>query len=167
MKPNGEPKKAVLKTATKTEVKQFLSDAMATNENVRISLGAVSDDAKSRIKAVLGKDVNRILLDSGEIRHAMAKQEHHVSLSDLENVAAIVNTTKSISLEPKRHQNNDVLRFKEEKENGLNVIMEFRSRKGDLSLVTAYRVKKGRADALMSQNMTPGKTSKTLHASKN
>ena len=142
LKPNGEPKKGTLKTATKAEVKQFLSDSMVTNENVRISLGTVSDDAKSRIKAILGKDANRILLDSGEIRHAMAKKEHHIVLSDLENVATIVNTTKAVSLEPKKHQNNDVLRFKEEKENGLNVIMEFRSRKGDLSLVTAYRVKK-------------------------
>lgn len=119
-----------------------MSDAMNTNENRRISLGSVSDKARSRIKSVLGKDANRILLDSGEIRHAMAKKEHHISLSDLENISTVVNTTKSISLEPKKHQNNEVLRFKEEKENGLNVIMEFRNRKGDLSLVTVYRVKK-------------------------
>lgn len=142
MKPNGTPKKGTLTTATKTEVKKFLSDAMNTNENRRISLGSVSDKARSRIKSVLGKDANRILLDSGEIRHAMAKKEHHISLSDLENISTVVNTTKSISLEPKKHQNNEVLRFKEEKENGLNVIMEFRNRKGDLSLVTVYRVKK-------------------------
>ena len=38
------------------------------------------------IKNKTGFDVKRILLDSGEIRHAMKKSEHHIVLSDLENI---------------------------------------------------------------------------------
>lgn len=155
---NESPKK--LKTATKEEVKQFLKDAMNTNENRRISLGDVTDSAKERIKDKTGKQVNRILLDSGEIRHAMKKAEHHINLADFEKVYEIVNTTNKITLEEEKHQNNDVIRFVEEVENGINLIMEFRAKKGDLSLVTAYRIK--RADAPME---SPGQTSETLHTS--
>lgn len=156
--PKDDSKK--LKTATKEEVKQFLKDAINTKEERRISLGNVSDSAKERIKDKTGKDVNRIILDSGEIRHAMKKPEHHINLSDLERIGEIVNSTKEITLEDEKHQNNDVIRFVEEVENGINLIMEFRARKGDLSLVTAYREK--RADAPMKN---PGQTSETLHAS--
>ena len=131
-----------LHTATREEIKQFLSDAMNTNENRRISSGNISDSAKEIIKNKTGFDVKRILLDSGEIRHAMKKSEHHIVLSDLENIDNIINTTKIITLEEKKHQNNPVIKFVEEKENGINILMEYRSKKGDLSLVTAYRKKK-------------------------
>jgi len=156
--PKDDSKK--LKTATKEEVKQFLKDAINTKEERRISLGSVSDSAKERIKDKTGKDVNRIILDSGEIRHAMKKPEHHINLSDLERIGEIVNSTNEITLEDEKHQNNDVIRFVEEVENGINLIMEFRARKGDLSLVTAYREK--RADAPMKN---PGQTSETLRTS--
>jgi hypothetical protein len=156
--PKDDSKK--LKTATKEEVKQFLKDAINTKEERRISLGNVSDSAKERIKDKTGKDVNRIILDSGEIRHAMKKPEHHINLSDLERIGEIVNSTNEITLEDEKHQNNDVIRFVEEVENGINLIMEFRARKGDLSLVTAYREK--RADAPMKN---PGQTSETLRTS--
>ena len=153
-----KPKK--LTTATKEEVKQFLSDTIDTTKDRRISLGEVSESAKKRIKDKAGKDVNRIILDSGEIRHAMKKTAHNIELSDLERIGEIVNSTNDITLEDKKHQNNDVIRFVEEVDNGINLIMEFRAKKGDLSLVTAYREK--RADAPMKN---PGQTSETLRTS--
>ena len=153
-----KPKK--LTTATKEEVKQFLSDTIDTTKDRRISLGEVSESAKKRIKDKTGKDVNRIILDSGEIRHAMKKTAHNIELSDLERIGEIVNSTNDITLEDKKHQNNDVIRFVEEVDNGINLIMEFRAKKGDLSLVTAYREK--RADAPMKN---PGQTSETLRTS--
>lgn len=131
-----------LYTATKEELKQFLENSIKTNENKRISLGVVSEKARTSIKNKTGFEVNRIILDSGEIRHAMKKKEHHIELSDLEKITEIVETPASISLEPTKHQNNSVVRFIESKKNGINILMEFRSGKGDLSLVTAYRVKK-------------------------
>jgi len=137
---NGTSKKLI--TATKEEVRKFLSDAINTTDDYRISLGNVSDSARERIKDKTGFEVNRIVLDSSEIRHAMKKTEHHIVLSDLENIDSIINTTTIIKLEEKKHQNNSVIRFIEEKENGINLLMEYRSKKGDLSLVTAYRVKK-------------------------
>lgn len=152
------PKK--LTTATKEEVKQFLSDTIDTTKDRRISLGEVSESAKKRIKDKTGKDVNRIILDSGEIRHAMKKTAHNIELSDLERIGEIVNSTNDITLEDKKHQNNDVIRFVEEVDNGINLVMEFRAKKGDLSLVTAYREK--RADAPMKN---PGQTSETLRTS--
>ena len=152
------PKK--LTTATKEEVKQFLSDTIDTTKDRRISLGEVSESAKKRIKDKTGKDVNRIILDSGEIRHAMKKTAHNIELSDLERIGEIVNSTNDITLEDKKHQNNDVIRFVEEVDNGINLIMEFRAKKGDLSLVTAYRER--RADAPMKN---PGQTSETLRTS--
>ena len=149
-----------LKTSTKEEFKQFLNDAINTSENRRISLGPVISEAKERIKNKTGKNVNRIILDSGEIRHVMAKPNHYLKLSDLEKIADIVNNTNNITKEPKKHENNDVIRFVEEVENGINLIMQFRARKGDLSLVTAYRQ---RADTSMPKDLE--QTSETLHTS--
>ena len=71
-----------------------------------------------------------------------------------------MNNTHTITKEPKKHENNDVIRFVEEVENGINLIMQFRARKGDLSLVTAYRQ---RADTSMPKDLE--QTSETLHTS--
>ena len=91
-----------------------------------------------------GTEVKRIVMDSCSIRHALKKDEHHITVEDFKKIPRIVNNAKSISLEEKNHCDNKALMFTENKPNGLKIVMEIRAKKGELALVTMYRQKKAR-----------------------
>ena len=156
------------KGATKKEIKEFLANAMTTNERQTLSFGLVEYKARKRIKELIGKDVELIIVDSDAVRHAMKKDVHNIELEDLGKVGEIVNSTKNISVSPEKHFGNVTLEFVEEVENGMKLIVEFRSGKGNLALVTAYRKEKKkktrRNDATMLKT-APALTSETFRPS--
>ena len=85
-----------------------------------------------------------MLIDKGSVTHSLEKEEHHLSKDDFRKIGKIVNTTTDISIQPRRHQNNQVLLFREQRTNGLEILMEVRAGKHNLALVTMYRPKKAK-----------------------
>ena len=104
----------------------------------------MKEDAKIRIKQITGKEINRVIIDNASVVHSLEKEEHHISKDDFKKIGRIVNTTSDITLQTRKHQNNQVLVFKEQRNNGLELVMEVRAGRHNLALVTMYRPKKAK-----------------------
>ena len=146
--PRGENGQFVCKgyqrIANSKEISNFLKDSVASKDFKKISVSKVAGETRQKIKELTGYEVKRIVLDSCSVKHALKKEEHHITPGDLKKIPRIVNKTKAVSLEEKNHLDNKALMFSEEKTNGLKIVMEVRAKKGDLALVTMYRPKKAR-----------------------
>lgn len=130
-------------SATKSQIKAFVQDAIDNGSvNKELFLDNITPDAHKRILDKTGIDAKGIILDTSATRHAINKQEHHLEIDDFAKIADIVNRTDNIKVQEKQKRDNTVVLFKEENANGLNLFMEFRPRKGNLALVTAYYQKK-------------------------
>jgi hypothetical protein len=106
----------------------------------------VESDAAKRIKAICGKDIKAIILESSAVRHAYSKQAHNLEKDDLLHVVDVINSATTI--EPAgTHQDNDVLRFKKDIDGDIVFVEEVRAKhNGQLALVTCYRTKKAGRD---------------------
>lgn len=136
--------KGYQKIASSKEVENFVSNAKSLSSNDKITVSKIKDDTKERIRNLANCDLNRVLIDKGSVIHTLEKEIHHVSEADFKKIGRIVNSTSDITIQPKNHQNNKVLLFKEQKDNGLNIVMEVRAGKHNLALITMYRVKKAK-----------------------
>jgi len=137
-------KKGALKVLDKQETHDFIEKHKTSKENERVSLGSVSSDAKKRIKAATGIDVERVILDSDSIRHAF-NPKHNLEENDLDDMKEVIDTTTDISLSPnKNSMGNPIIIFKKQEPNGVILCEEYRAGKKELELQTAYRVKKNR-----------------------
>ncbi|MGP1491474.1 MAG: hypothetical protein ACTTI6_10515 [Treponema sp.] len=141
---NISKKKGRLPVLNKAELHDFIEKHKTSTENVRVSLGEISSKAQQRIKEKTGLVVNRVILDSDSIRHAYGKEAHNLEPNDLDNMFDVINTTNDITVSSKKYNNNTAIIFKEEIENGVFFVEEFRAGKNELELVTAYRQKKNR-----------------------
>lgn len=141
----GKKRKGPLKVVSKSELHDFIEKYKTDKTHDRVSLGAVSEDAKNRIKKATGIDVERAILDSDSVFHAYSKANHNLDPDDLDDMKEIIDTTTDIQLSPeKTKQGLPVIIFKQQKPNGVILCEEFRAGKKELELQTAYRVKKNR-----------------------
>lgn len=136
--------KGYQKIVTPKERNQFLNNAKTSNTHQKITISKIDDSVKNSIKSITGKDVKRIVLDTSSVKHSLKKPEHHITSNDFRKIPRIINKNSTFTLESSKHQNNYVLRFCENKNNGLQIVMEVRAGKGDLALVTMYRPKKAK-----------------------
>ena len=148
-------RKGSLKVLNKKELHNFINYHKTSKENVRVSLGTISDDAKNRIKKATGLDVDRVILDSDSIRHSFDNSDHNLEPDDLDDMKEVIDTTTDISLSSKKNNNgNPVIIFKKMEPNGVILCEEYRAGKKELELQTAYRMKRNR-QPLGVQNKLP------------
>lgn len=136
--------KGYQRVANSKEISSFLNKATTSNDFQKITMARIKEETKNHIKDLTGNDLKRIVVDTCSVKHSLKKDEHFIDTEDFKKIPSIVNKTKSVSLEAKNHFDNKVIKFTEEKENGLIIIMEVRAKKGELALITMYRQKKSR-----------------------
>ena len=131
-------------------------------------VGKITDAAKARIKAKTGiEGVEQLVIDTSSVRHSLGNARHNLVKEDFLKIADVVNGSDDITLDNKRHADNETGVFFEksdDKNTALKLVMEFRRKKGNLALVTFYRQKKKRATAPMPARASPKLTSKTVTA---
>jgi len=138
------------------ELKTFIAEARTGKENKKAFIGTVGPEAQKRIRAVCGKDVTAIILESSAVRHAYSKEYHHLENDDLLHIAEVINNPIDIELSDKRHQDNEVLTFKGEINGEIDFVEEVRVKhNGQLALVTCYRPKKAGRGPTLRQSV-PG-----------
>jgi|GEM_PF-1017136 len=138
--PNG--KKGKLQVLNKKELHDFIEKHKTSKENVRVSLGEISDEARNRIKEKTGLLVNRVILDSDSVRHAYSKPQHNLNPNDLDDMKNIIETTTDIEMGGINPQGNPIIIFKKQEVNGIILCEEYRAKNKELELQTAYRIKK-------------------------
>ena len=117
---------------------------MKSSADEKITISKINQDAKVRIDQITGVELKRVILENGAVVHALKKEDHHLMRDDFKKIGRIINSTTDISLQPKKHRNNQVLLFKEQKDNGLQILMEIRPKKQNLALLTMYRQQKAK-----------------------
>ena len=136
--------KGFQRVSTPKEIKDFVNNSFTSKKNEKATVSKIYDDSKIRIKQITGKEINRVIIDNASVIHSLEKEEHHISKRDFNKIGKIINSTTDITLQQRKHQNNQVLLFKEQKNNGLELVMEVRAGKHNLALVTMYRPKKAK-----------------------
>ena len=136
--------KGYQRVSTDKEINNFVNNSFSSKTNEKATVSKVKEDAKIRIKQITGKEINRVIIDNASVVHSLEKEEHHISKDDFKKIGRIVNTTSDITLQTRKHQNNQVLVFKEQRNNGLELVMEVRAGRHNLALVTMYRPKKAK-----------------------
>jgi hypothetical protein len=122
------------------EIEAFIAEAKTGKGNKKAFAGKVVPEAAERIKAVCGIPVAKLMMDSGAVRHAYKKTEHHLRDDDLLLMPEVVNTATDIFLSPTQHQNNICIEMNKDKRGILTFVFEARAHYGGwLTLVTAYR----------------------------
>jgi hypothetical protein len=134
-----------IRQLTNDELKVFVEKARAGKTNDKAFIGLVTASAAQRIEAVCGKKVEKIMLESGAIRHSYSKEYHLLEKDDVYYYFDAVNTATDIRLSGKKHLNNDVITFTKDISGQILFAVEVRVNHGGwLSLVTCYRLHKKR-----------------------
>ncbi len=145
MRGNQNARKGALKVLNKQETHNFIEKHKNSKENERVSLGSISGEAKNRIKDKTGLGVERVILDSDSIRHTFNNPNHNLEPNDLDDMKDVIETSTDISLSSDKNAvGNPVIVFKKQEPNGVILCEEYRAKKKELELQTAYRVKKNR-----------------------
>jgi len=127
------------------ELKVFVEEARTGKNNVNAFIGTVTPVAAQRIEDVCNKKVEKIMLESGAVRHAYSKDSHLLENDDILFFVDVVNTAIDIRLSRKKHLNNDVITFTKDINGKILFAAEARVNHGGwLSLVTCYRLHKKR-----------------------
>ena len=130
---------------THEQLKLFIEEARTGKSNKKAFIGTVTPDAVQRIKSICGKKVQRIMLESGAIRHSYSKDYHLLEDDDIFYYIDVVNTSTDIQFSGKKHLNNDVLTFTKDINGKILFAVEVRVKhEGWLSLITCYRLHKKR-----------------------
>ncbi|GHT56846.1 hypothetical protein FACS1894109_07170 [Spirochaetia bacterium] len=137
-----KPENWYLHRLSSQELEQFIDEARNGKENKKAFIGAVEDDAANRIKAVCGKDVSNIMLESEGVRHSYKRADHNLRDDDLLHIVDIINTATDIKLSITTHQNNECIEISKDMGEKITLVMELRIHYGGwLALVTCYRHK--------------------------
>ena len=127
------------------ELRVFVEEARIGKSNVNAFIGTVTPAAAQRIEAVCCKKVEKIMLESGAVRHSYGKASHLLKNDDIIFFVDVVNTATDIQLSRKKHINNDVIIFTKNIDGKILFAAEVRVNHGGwLSLVTCYRQYKKR-----------------------
>jgi len=130
---------------THDELKVFVEEARTRKTNDKAFVGTVTPAAAQRIESVCGKKVEKIILESGAIRHSYNKEYHLLEKDDIFHYVDVVNTAVDIRLSRKKHLNNDVITFTKDINGQILFAAEVRVNHGGwLSLITCYRLHKKR-----------------------
>jgi len=130
---------------TQDQLKLFVEEARTGKTNEKAFIETVTPAAVQRIEAVCGKKVEKIMLESGAIRHSYSKDYHLLEKDDIFFYADVVNTATDIRLSDKKHLNNNVITFTKDIRGQILFTTEVRVNHGGwLSLITCYRLYKKR-----------------------
>jgi hypothetical protein len=130
------------------ELKAFVEESrfQTRKTNEKAFIGTVTPDAAQRIETICGKKVQKIMLESGAIRHSYKKANHNLNNDDLLYIVDAINTATDIKVSNTTHQNNQCLEICKDIGGKITFVMEVRIHYGGcLALVTCYRVKRGGA----------------------
>jgi hypothetical protein len=128
---------------TTEELKEFIVEAKKGKENKNAFIGIVKTEAAQQIKAICGKVISKIMLESGAVRHSLGKIHHNLEEDDLLYAVEVINNPISIEVSPTKHRDSEVLSFKGNVNGEIYFLEAVRPKhKGWLSLVTCYRPKK-------------------------
>jgi len=128
---------------TQEELKVFVEEARTGKNNVNAFIGTVAPAAAQRIETVCNKKVEKIMLESGAVRHAFKKANHKLKDDDLLHIVDIINSATDIHISELKHQNNECLEISYNISGKIILILEVRIHYGGwLALVTCYRTKK-------------------------
>jgi hypothetical protein len=129
---------------THDEFQTFIKISLASDgkENHEAFIGKVGDDTKAAVKEKVGIDVDYITTDSSSIVHAYSKPWHNLEPDDMLLAVEAINTSNSITLSPRGHQNNKVLEFKKDINGEITFMTEVRVKKGKLMIFDCWRQKK-------------------------
>jgi len=141
-----EKEKWYKRQLTQDELKVFIEEARTGKNNNQAFVGIVETSAAQRIEAVCGKKVNKIMIESGAIRHSYKKVNHNLNNDDLLHIVDAINTATDIKFSATKHQNNECLEICKNIDGNITFVMEVRIHyDGWLSLVTCYRQNRGGA----------------------
>ena len=134
-----------LKQLANDELKTFVEEARTGKNNDKAFIGTVSSDAVLRIESACGKKVQKIMLESGAIRHSYSKEHHLLKNDDIFYYVDVVNTATDIQISKKKHLCNDVITFAKDVNGKILFVVEVRVKHdGWLSLITCYRLHRKR-----------------------
>ena len=141
-----ETKYQILFLATREEFNDFFKQSLEKrdNENKRVIIGIINEEAKQRIKNVCGAVISNINIDNNGVIHALKKKNHNLDPSDLFFAIDVINTTSDIILSDKKHLSNIVLIFKQDIDGEIAFLTEAHIRNDYLMIFNAYRQKKAR-----------------------
>jgi hypothetical protein len=130
---------------TQNELKEFVEEALTGKSNNKAYIGTVTPATVQRIEVVCGKKVEKIMLESGAVRHSYSKDYHLLENDDVLHYVDVVNTTTDIRLSGKKHLNNEVITFTKDINGKILFAAEILVKHGGwLSLITCYRLHKKR-----------------------
>jgi len=134
------------KQLTQDELKVFIEKSLTGNNNDQAFIGILETNAAQRIEAVCGKKVEKIMIESGAIRHSYKKANHNLKDDDLLHIVAAINSATDIKISIQKHQNNKCLEICKDIDGKIIFVMEVRIHYGGwLALVTCYRQNRGGA----------------------
>ena len=94
------------------------------------------------IEDICDKKVEKIMIESGAIRHSYKKANHNLKDDDLLHIVDAINTSTDIKVSTTKHQSNKCLEICQDIDGKIIFIMEVRIHYGGwLALVTCYRIK--------------------------
>ncbi|MDR1931654.1 MAG: hypothetical protein LBQ57_02410 [Spirochaetales bacterium] len=125
------------------ELKKFIEEARNGKENKNAFIGTIQHSTAERIKAICGKNISKIMLESGAVRHSHNKLHHNLKDDDLLYAVEVINSPISIEPSPTKHRDSSVLTFKGYINGEIYFLEAIRPKHdGWLSLVTCYRPQK-------------------------
>ena len=128
---------------TVDELKFFVGEARIGKNNEKAYIGIITLAAAKRIEAVCGIKVEKVMLESGSVRHSYGKDCHLLENDDIFHYGDAVNSATEIRLSRKKHLNNTVITFTKDIHGQILFATEVRGKHGGwLSLVTCYRLHK-------------------------
>ena len=141
-----EKEKWYKRQLTQNELRVFIKEARTGKNNNQAFVGIIETSTAQRIEAACGKKVNKIMIESGAIRHSYRKANHNLKDDDLLHIVDAINTATDIKVSAMKHQNNECLEICKDIDGKINFIMEARIYYGGwLALVTCYRQNRGGA----------------------
>jgi hypothetical protein len=130
---------------TPDEFRQLVAGALAGERHKKAWIGMIEPSAADRIRALCGKSVTKIMVESDSIWHSYKKGQHNLHFEDIFCVTDVINTASFMERSAEGNQNNEVIKFRKDSNGLITFVMEIRVKyEGWLALVTCYRLKKVR-----------------------
>jgi hypothetical protein len=130
---------------TPNKLKIFVEESRTGKSNDKAYIGTVTPVVAKRIKDICGKKVDKIMLESGAVRHSYSKDYHLLENDDILHYVDVINTATDIKPSGKKHLNNEVITFTKDINGKILFAVEVRIKHGGwLSLITCYRLHKKR-----------------------
>jgi hypothetical protein len=131
-----------------SEFKEFVDEAKNSQDNTAIKrayIGDIMPDATHRIETVSGKNMTKIMIDNGQIRHAYKKANHNLEPGDIFHIKDVINTATDISMSDKEFLHSPAMIFKKDINGEITFLVQARAEySGWLAFANCWRQKKVR-----------------------